>query len=158
MQPSRRICGRFVHAWFGLWPLRISLVQNVNRHLTGPTISFRLSADVLWTIGVVSVPWISLVQNANCYLTSPSSWFSGYVMLGPATPSPWGGGRSGGRSLLSLFQVGRGKAFHLQSGAREEEIKLTLHSHDSDVCHVAQDSICVPFLAECETWVWDTPP
>ncbi len=66
----------------------------VGSNPTGPTISFRLSADVLWTIGVVSVPWISLVQNVNCYLTIPSSWFSGYVMLGPATPSPWGGGRS----------------------------------------------------------------
>ena len=67
----------------------------VGSNPTGPTISFRVPADVLWTIGVVSVPWISLVQNVNCYLTSPSSWFSGYVMLGPATSSPWGGGRSG---------------------------------------------------------------
>ena len=39
-------------------------------------------------------------------------------------------------------------------GAIKEQVDMLLHSCDG--CRVAQDSICVPFLAECETWVWDT--
>jgi hypothetical protein len=67
----------------------------VGSNPTGPTISFRLSADVLWTIGVVSVRVDFVGSERELLPDQPRQLVLRLCHAGTATPSPWGGGWSG---------------------------------------------------------------